>query len=141
MCGKFHNSNKAVREFPRVVQPSRPKLPPNRTNAGACLAITRIVCYTKENQDSAYYADQSTIIGQNRTMKCPNCNDDMQKCKIWGDRYSLKWNYDSDGKLLGIWIKNGTEIGHGGMWALGRPYIYTHRCARCRTQLILEDEN
>lgn len=75
------------------------------------------------------------------TMKCPKCNSDLQKCRVWGDRYSLKWNHEADGKILGIWINRGNKIGHGSMLKLNRPYLYSHRCAQCRTQLIIEDEN
>ena len=72
-------------------------------------------------------------------MNCPQCNEEMRKCRIWGYQHTLKWNYEEDGKIMGIWLYNGQEIGQSGMFS--RPHVKTHRCEKCKIQILDEREN
>jgi hypothetical protein len=45
-------------------------------------------------------------------MKCLRRGIDMTKCRIWGDRYRLKWNYEDEGTSFGVWVVNGPFSRH-----------------------------
>jgi hypothetical protein len=62
----------------------------------------------------------------------------MKLGRIYGDRYVLK--YLPDPKRAVLWAFGSDSIGFGSPF-IGRPYVVTHRCDRCRVQLIDEAEN
>lgn len=71
-------------------------------------------------------------------MNCPRCNGEMKLGRIYGDRYRLK--YLPDPKRASIFAVGSDKIGFGGAFT-GRPFVLTHRCDRCRVQLLDETEN
>jgi hypothetical protein len=61
----------------------------------------------------------------------------MERGKIYGDRYSMKWLSDRKGLSMGIWAVGGIELGETRF--IGRPRIQSHRCNACKLTIIEND--
>ena len=73
-----------------------------------------------------------------KTMKCPNCDMEMTRGKIYGDRYALKWTSDANGLFLGIWARGANIIGRASI-LIGRASAVSFRCNGCELSVIPND--
>jgi hypothetical protein len=71
-------------------------------------------------------------------MKCPYCKIEMEKGKLFGGRYHLKW-FSEDKKLIkvifnlgGVKIKNIPKEEKS-----GRPYTICYKCVQCK-KLVMD---
>jgi hypothetical protein len=58
----------------------------------------------------------------------------MNKGYIYGDRYKMKWLPEEKSLVLGIWAKDGIELGE--YKGLGRPRVEAHMCRTCNKFII-----
>jgi hypothetical protein len=62
----------------------------------------------------------------------------MERGRIIGDRYLLKWLSADVPLALGIWAVGGTSIGQGGFLSFVRPHVNGWRCAPCGKMIVDE---
>ena len=72
-------------------------------------------------------------------MECPICESTMERGKVYGDTYSLKW-LPYDKKLFwGIWAIGADKIDCRTFLSMGRPFIGGFKCMNCK-KIFLDTE-
>jgi hypothetical protein len=72
-------------------------------------------------------------------MKCPECQAEMMRGYLYGDRFSLKWLPESTPLFLGIWAFGGKTIGTSHFMLGGRHKAKCYRCEKCKLSMIKND--
>jgi hypothetical protein len=72
-------------------------------------------------------------------MKCPICSCEIEKGKLFGDRYALKWISDNKKLFFGIWAFGGEVVSSRKKSFLSRPFVNGYKCSNCK-KIILDME-
>ena len=72
-------------------------------------------------------------------IKCPICKDEVEKGRLYGDRYMQKWLPEKKKLFMGIWALSAEKVDSRNRKQkfLARPFINGYKCANCK-KIILD---